>query len=154
MARIPLKQTHQFKIGVIIVNVHIGAQTQLRYTCNTHFAFTNYPIQDQILHDTLFATICGSYLSAQMHQSPAGHSQWGGVVYVRWPHTAKIKTTKISSEVSACISAKICTHENFLLYGMTVIMLHLCCLHVHVIVAQEAFLQHKRFDTGITAILC
>ena len=36
---------------------------------------------------------------------------------VRQAHPTKIKTTKISSGGSGGISAKMCTHENFPLYG-------------------------------------
>ena len=35
---------------------------------------------------------------------------------------AKLKTTKISSGASAGISAKICTHENFPLYGTSLVL--------------------------------
>ena len=44
-----------------------------------------------------------------------GHQLVG--VWSEGPASAKIKTAKISSEESARFSAKICTSENFPLYG-------------------------------------
>ena len=53
-----------------------------------------------------------------------GHQLVG--VWPECPASAKIKTAKISSEESGRFSAKICTSENFLLYGNYITFLHGC----------------------------
>ena len=55
-----------------------------------------------------------SSFSAVSHMG-RGHQLIG--VWPESPASAKIKTAKISSEESARFSAKICTSENFPLYG-------------------------------------
>lgn len=48
---------------------------------------------------------------------------------VKTSRSVKIKTAKISSEESGRISTKFCTTENFLLYGITLMLL----VHVYVL---------------------
>ena len=60
------------------------------------------------------ACFFASSFSAGSHMG-RGHQLIG--VWPESPTSAKIKTAKISSEESARFSAKICTSENFLLYG-------------------------------------
>ena len=56
--------------------------TIVRTFADQLFAFTNYSVEDQILHGALllFAIRCGSYHGVHVHQLLACDSQWGSVV--------------------------------------------------------------------------
>ena len=66
------------------------------------------------------ACFFASSFSAVSHMG-RGHQLVG--VWPESPASAEIKTTKISSKESARFSAKICTSENFPLYGMCILPL-------------------------------
>ena len=61
---------------------------------------------------------CGNKNAVQLQKALAGHSQWARWCGLPLELAAKIEATKISSGVSGEVSANLCTHENFSLYGI------------------------------------